>query len=76
MDAVAAADPKDAAEPDWPRAEADDGLVWAPNRGADAGNGCPKEGAAAVPGCEAPKAKIGVLPAVLDAAVVPCCEGN
>ena len=77
VDAVAAADPKDAAEPDWPKAGADDGVGWAPNRGADAGNVCPEEGAAAVPGCEAPKAKFDVLAAVLDAvAAVPCCEGD
>ena len=77
VDAAAAADPKDAAEPDWPKAGADGGVVWAPNRGADAGNVCPEEGAAAVPGCEAPKAKFDVLAAVLDAvAAVPCCEGD
>ena len=76
VDTVAAADPKDAAKPDWPKAGADDGVVWAPNRGADDGNVCPEEGAAAVPGFEAPKAKFGVLAAVLDAAAVPCCEGD
>ena len=76
-DAAAVEDPKEGVAPAWPKAGADDVGVC-PNSGADAGGVRPKADAAAEPGWEAPKAKLGMLPAVCDpaAAAVLCCEGD